>query len=259
MDLLYYKKEFLEELVIALILFISKLQDNLSFVCIVMMSLRSPISVLQEITQQKRVCLPIYNIENSSEIGQPFICTVDVLGISAKAYGTNKKDCKHKAAEKALEILGYIINTSNNNNNELCQPTCSLSTFSNNLPSANYIGQLNEFASGRQFSYPTYHDSRANSLEFAVECKFLDWSTIGTGPNKKSAKKMAAQLMLERLEKEDILIMNAKFQNLTLNKMEISKLTDKVVEKYSALPSFGVHSAIETEVEKPVLNMVSMN
>nr|CAH7747213.1 unnamed protein product [Callosobruchus chinensis] len=221
---------------------------------------RSPISVLQEITQQKGVQLPIYSIENSSDIGQPFVCTVDVIGVTAKAYGSNKKECKHKAAEKALEHLGCIINNnSNNNSNELCQPKCSLLSLTNNLPATNYIGLLNEFASGRQFSYPTYHDSRSNCLEFAVECKFLDWSTIGTGPNKKCAKKKAAQLMLERLEQEDLSMMNAKLQNLTISKMEISKLTDDIVEKFTSLPSFGNVSAIEKEVKKPVLNVVNMN
>nr|CAI5853768.1 unnamed protein product [Callosobruchus analis] len=224
------------------------------------MSLRSPISVLQEITQQKGASLPVYSIENGTDIRQPFVCTVDVIGVSAKAYGSTKKECKHKAAEKALEELGYLIdNNSNNNSNQLCLPACSLVSLSDNLPTANYVGQLNEFASGRQFAYPTYQDSRSNCLDFAVECRFLNWSTVGTGPTKKSAKKKAAQLMLERLDEEDFSIINAELQNLTVSKMEISRLTDEVVEKYSTLPSFGVNTAIEKEVKKPVLDMVNIN
>ncbi|CAH2015600.1 unnamed protein product [Acanthoscelides obtectus] len=221
------------------------------------MSVKSPISVLQEITQQRGLCPPVYNIEHSLEVGHSFICTVDAIGITAKAYGCNKKDCKHRAAEKALDILGYKMNNTTNNNEIVpYQPKCSLVPLNNILPLANYVGQLNEFASARQFPYPSYNENIGTCLNFVVECRFLNWSTTGMGPNKKSAKQKAAQLILEKLQQEDISTMYQKFQNLSISKFEVSKLTDAIVEKYSALPSFGINSSIEKKVENPVLDLV---
>ncbi|VEN62680.1 unnamed protein product [Callosobruchus maculatus] len=154
---------------------------------------RNPISVLQDIVQQRRIRLPIYNIERGMNIGQPFVCTVEVMGITAKAYGHNKKDAKYNAAERALEILGLKINSNPHDDG----PESSSTSSSNSLPSTNYVGQLNEIASGSRFPYPTYQEHKGSLSSFVVECQFLNQSTMGTGPTKKSAKQRAAQLMLE--------------------------------------------------------------
>nr|CAI5843059.1 unnamed protein product [Callosobruchus analis] len=147
---------------------------------------RNPISVLQDITQQRRIPRPVYNIDIGTSKSQRFVCTVEVMGITAKAFGCNKKDSKYHAAAKALEILGFKENTNPNDDDADDEPE-----------SLNYVGQLNEIASVRQFPYPTYQEHKSSSSNFVVECQFLNQSTVGTGPSKKSARQKAAQLMID--------------------------------------------------------------
>lgn len=171
--------------------------------------LKSPISLVHEIALKRSLTV---NFEVTRESGPPhmrtFVTRCTVGDTSTDGEGNGKKVSKKKAAEKMLEELKKlpslppaqqkvkkkpIIKKKNRNLIKKADPQYG--------QGINPISRLIQIQQAKKEREPVYTviDERGEprQREFIMQCSLGDLTTNGTGPNKKTAKRNAAEAMLQ--------------------------------------------------------------
>ncbi|GIY76273.1 hypothetical protein CDAR_557431 [Caerostris darwini] len=175
--------------------------------------LKSPISLVHEIALKRSLAV---NFEVTRESGPPhmrtFITRCSVGDISTDGEGNGKKVSKKRAAEKMLEELRKlpslppaqqkvkkkpIIKKKNRN---LIKEQKSDPQYGQGINPISRLIQIQQAKKEREPVY-TVIDERGEprQREFIMQCSLGDLTTNGTGPNKKTAKRNAAEAMLQRM------------------------------------------------------------
>lgn len=132
--------------------------------------------------------------------------------IEAVGYGKSKKEAKQNSAQ---ELLNIIQNSARNNDDSLTEApvftTPSPSSSRTESPSSigNAVGVLQNLAAKNRWKLPEYEYPEAigqpHCKTFSCLVKMMSGLECkGTGSNKKSAKKRAAEKMLNRLQGDDV-------------------------------------------------------
>ncbi|GFR03459.1 double-stranded RNA-binding protein Staufen homolog [Trichonephila clavata] len=173
--------------------------------------LKSPISLVHEIALKRGLAV---NFEVTRESGPPhmrtFITRCTVGDVSTDGEGNGKKVSKKRAAEKMLEELRKlpslppaqqkvkkkpIIKKKNRNLIKKADPQYG--------QGINPISRLIQIQQAKKEREPVYTviDERGEprQREFIMQCSLGDLTTNGSGPNKKTAKRNAAEAMLQRM------------------------------------------------------------
>lgn len=160
------------------------------------MALKTPISILQELTVSRNELVPIYSFESVGDLINPrFSCAVKTSSVTAIAYARTKKDAKQKAAENALSQLGLSYPNSSATSQHRETAEAPPEDYTEGI---NYIGKLNEYAQTHNFLMAVnYEDSiLIKTGQCQVKCIIGDLETFGYASNKKKAKQIAASEML---------------------------------------------------------------
>lgn len=155
---------------------------------------KTPISILQELMTARHNAAPLYTtVEAPRATGFSFQCTVTADGLTSIGYANTKQNAKQNSAQKLLIQMGYaLVNFETNNNNQFTNLSEKIS------PTINYVGKLNETASGAGKPYPVYSESIVPlNGTFSVTCSYISKTSRGCGKTKKEAKQQAAKAMLE--------------------------------------------------------------
>lgn len=158
---------------------------------------KTPISLLQEMMVRGGHAFPVYTLIESCPA--VFKYRVDVKNITAFGSASTKQRAKQESAKSALEVLGYIKDNMelDNNCNMVSKSPISVTSVVNRGAISNYVGMLNEFASKNALGYPIYKEDGFNN-GFVVRCTFYNLETSGVCTTKKNAKQKAAELMFKR-------------------------------------------------------------
>ncbi|KAL3831264.1 hypothetical protein ACJMK2_023038 [Sinanodonta woodiana] len=162
---------------------------------------KTPISFLQELCT-KRGITPQYDlIANEGAVHEPtFIMRVTVGDIIASGKGSSKKKAKHMAAQSALnQILGLP-----NGQQEAAGGDASAETpVVSEEGAGNPVGELQEFTQKKLMKPPIYEFTNEqgppHAKEFICNVKLGKLAEKGTGRSKKTAKRNAANNMLQHL------------------------------------------------------------
>ncbi|KAJ3640050.1 hypothetical protein Zmor_003370 [Zophobas morio] len=156
--------------------------------------IKTPITVLLELTQKCKYSLPNYKFSDGPiYYGNTFHCEVEVANVFAVGFGHTKKEAKQSAASNALEELAE--QGSHNDGPQEIDLTSK--------PTENFIGALNELCDKLKFIRPIF--SHVSIVEpqcriFTCECKVFSMITEGRFSTKKRAKQLAAKHMLDKIQ-----------------------------------------------------------
>ncbi|XP_048243736.1 RISC-loading complex subunit tarbp2-like isoform X2 [Haliotis rufescens] len=159
---------------------------------------KTPISFLQELCT-KRGITPQYDlIANEGAVHEPtFLMRVTVGDVVATGKGSSKKKAKHAAAQTALnQILGVSNGQAPEEND--------VSDSGEDLGPGNPIGELQEFTQKKLIKPPVYEftseQGPPHAREFVCLVKLGKFQERGTGRSKKTAKRNAAQAMMQHIK-----------------------------------------------------------
>ncbi|KAF2902797.1 hypothetical protein ILUMI_03391 [Ignelater luminosus] len=198
---------------------------------------KSPISILQEITQMKNLSLPVYDVHPEVT---GYRCNGIVGNISASAIAASKKQAKHLCAEQMLKMLQTtqeftIVFERITHSSVFEDPLQQLqqTTKQLNEPNFNAIGKLNELCSKNCRHIPTYSELGIVNQKFVIECKLLSYTTQGQAPTKKRAKQIAAQEMLSRIKPVDLITAsNTKDEEIKIKSSRHTEMDEKVIKLF---------------------------
>ncbi|KAK3587847.1 hypothetical protein CHS0354_019717 [Potamilus streckersoni] len=161
---------------------------------------KTPISFLQELCT-KRGITPQYDlVANEGAVHEPtFIMRVTVGDIIASGKGSSKKKAKHMAAQSALnQILGMP-----NGQQEAAGDASAETPVVPEDGAGNPVGELQEFTQKKLMKPPIYEFTNEqgppHAKEFVCTVKLGKLAEKGTGRSKKTAKRNAANNMLQHL------------------------------------------------------------
>lgn len=219
--------------------------------------IKSPISIVHEMALKRKLTV---SFEVQSEKGPPHMKVYTTLckvgTIVTEGEGNGKKLSKKKAAEKMMDELKKLPPPSpveepiNNRGNtkgrrkqlmqQQQQPVVKKKTRnlikekleqSSNADEINPISQLIQIQQARKEKEPTYVvvDERgtARRREFVIEVSVNGYSANGTGPNKKLAKKIAAENLLIAMGVNTMKPVT-ETQNIEKKKIDMSEKAKKV-------------------------------
>lgn len=179
--------------------------------------LKSPISLVHEIALKRNLNV---TFEVLSEKGPPhmkvFITQCRVGNFVAEGEGNGKKISKKRAAEKMLEELGKLPplpNTQNNvhlkrkrvtnkkkTRNLIKVNMDKASEFTEEINPISRLIQIQQANKEREPVYTVLEERGApRRREFVIEASVNGHSCTGVGPNKKVAKRNAAEALLHQL------------------------------------------------------------
>lgn len=156
--------------------------------------------VLQELTVKHGFGTPEYNLIHAVQgtHENEFRYQVLVRNVVGVGDGRSKKEAKHKAASKVLELLAedQIFHTDNND--------VSARDFSQESPSKplNCIPKLIELCTEFKVPIPEFTEISAvgppHCREFTYDCHISTVVTRATAGSKKHARQLAAKEMLDK-------------------------------------------------------------
>ena len=174
------------------------------------MEVKSEISQVYEIASKRKLQVGFEDVESS---GPPhmkrFVVSVTVGEFVTMGEGSKKKDAKLEAAKKMLEELQKLPElpkdeTSYKNTGRFVRrgPRISGQKTKGEIdPSLNPVSILGQILQRRHEQPPMYqmlHEkATAHEREFTMEVTVGQHKATGAGPNKKEAKKKAAEAMLQ--------------------------------------------------------------
>lgn len=186
--------------------------------------LKSPVSLVHELALKRGLSVVFQVVQES---GPPHMrtfrtrCTVGEL--SAEGEGNGKKASKKEAAEGVLEQLrklpslepapGPVVASTGPGNGQLMKRRAPPKKRARNLVrdqqaaappcEVNPISRLIQIQQAKKEMEPTYvlvsERGDPRQREFVLQCKLGNLTAQGVGPNKKTAKRLAAEAMLQRL------------------------------------------------------------
>ncbi|XP_054643539.1 interferon-inducible double-stranded RNA-dependent protein kinase activator A homolog [Dunckerocampus dactyliophorus] len=151
---------------------------------------KTPIQILHEYGSRSGK-IPAYVMEKADgEAHQPsFVFSVTVGDVCCQGEGPSKKAAKHTAAEAALHVLQVDVAATNGDTTDT---------------NPNSVGTLQELALQRGWRLPEYtvlmEAGPLHRREFTVSCRLESLSETALGSSKKSAKKAAAEKMVDKLQ-----------------------------------------------------------
>ncbi|XP_013856886.1 interferon-inducible double-stranded RNA-dependent protein kinase activator A homolog, partial [Austrofundulus limnaeus] len=144
---------------------------------------------------------PVYVMEKAEGSGhQPhFFFSVTVGDINCTGQGSTKKAARHQAADAALKMLNLdpekVITPGRSDSNGIAAET----NFN-----ANSMYLLQELAIQRGWRRPEYtilaESGPPHQREFTVACRFESLTEQGVGSSKKTAKRVAAEKIVAKLQ-----------------------------------------------------------
>lgn len=221
--------------------------------------LKSPISLVHEIALKRNLNV-IFEV--LSEKGPPhmkvFVTQCRVGDLVAEGEGNGKKISKKRAAEKMLEELARLPPLPNMNNiAHLKRKRVATKKKTRNLikvnmdKSADYVEDINpisrliQIQQAHKEKEPTYtvleERGAPRRREFVIEASVNGHSCTGVGPNKKIAKRNAAEALLALLGYNNSTSTNPKPVLKNEKENETNEKTRKVtfVEEKLETPSVG--------------------
>lgn len=164
------------------------------------MASKNPVSVLQEFCVKKHA-VPYYDlIADGTDATKTFAYQVQALGYSADGEAKSKKDAKSEAAINIINILKAVEHFKNDFHNV---PDYSAAKPANCEFDA--VGILLNICVQRDMPIAQFNVQQAcgqpHAPEFTVECRVASIARVGTYSTKKGAKQIAAQAMLDVLQK----------------------------------------------------------
>ncbi|KAL3266399.1 hypothetical protein HHI36_010576 [Cryptolaemus montrouzieri] len=202
------------------------------------MAVKTPISILQELMMKTNQGLPIYSFGDSRD-GQ-FSCIVKTASVTGTGLATNKKDAKQLAAENALIQLGFddLIHKmkSNTCTNSVSHGETLEQSPNCYIPGNNYIGKLNEYASGRGLRYPIYEEPFfPEEGQYKSICKFQGLETEGYALKKKEAKQKASYKMILNLNIIESTTSTAPAIPFKKTTIEFDEIDHQVIRKFETI------------------------
>ncbi|XP_014215309.1 uncharacterized protein LOC106644368 [Copidosoma floridanum] len=173
---------------------------------------KTPVSVLNELMVKKSQCPNWELIHDGGGTHQNlFIWRVTCDGHSVEGQGRNKRDAKHEAATKMLELIGQLSKLPQLQATPqqspvrtplpVDPPTCPKSPA--NAPFRNTVGELKDLCGMHRLDQPQYKETGdigpAHARVFTIECSVLAFTEEGTATTKKQAKHEAARKMIDRI------------------------------------------------------------
>ncbi|XP_044755759.1 RISC-loading complex subunit tarbp2-like isoform X2 [Coccinella septempunctata] len=171
---------------------------------------KTPVSVLQELLCRRGKTPKYELVQIEGAIHEPIFRYRVFINSDYMATGTgrSKKDAKHAAAQKLLELLvGKITleqaNATNDSPGKTDTTTQVVSPYDDKVM-GNPIGWLQEMCMSKRWPPPYYKMEHEEGLpherQFTIACQVLKLKEIGTGKSKKLAKRMAAHKMWQALQ-----------------------------------------------------------
>lgn len=169
-----------------------------------MMASKTPVSILVELcAKHHQICDISVEEPDNSESGlqsKQFVCVAAAFGATAKGTGRSKRDAKHDACAKLIELLKA---------EECLQDDLSPIQLQYNQlpPDMNAVGILLDLCDQRNWHVlPTYEfeDScgPSHAPEFTCVCNVGFMKRSATASNKKTAKQLAAQAMVDDIKQK---------------------------------------------------------
>ncbi|XP_045473439.1 interferon-inducible double-stranded RNA-dependent protein kinase activator A homolog B-like [Harmonia axyridis] len=200
---------------------------------------KTPVSVLQELLCRRGKTPKYELVQIEGAIHEPIFRYRVFLNSDYMATGTgrSKKDAKHAAAQKLLELLvGKLTleqaNATNGSPIKAEIPAQAVSPFDDKVM-GNPIGWLQEMCMSKRWPPPYYEMEHEEGLpherQFTIACQVLNFREIGTGKSKKLAKRMAAHKMWQALQD-----MNQDGCNSSLDE-ENANATSPIQEHFSGI------------------------
>lgn len=194
------------------------------------MAEKTPITIVQEMCMRRHCSMPFYDLladgtENESKI---FSYSVKAFELEAFGSGKSKKDAKHEAAINLLAELKKIPDYQNDllgmsDFKALPRPDCN--------DGRDAIGQLLDICVSRDWPLATFDVQQAcgapHAPNFTVECRIASLVRIGSFSTKKGAKQIAAQEMLDVIQR-----MHANEEAMDGQSSQIAKITDVPASKH---------------------------
>lgn len=155
---------------------------------------KTPVSLVQELLA-KRGHSPVYTLvyDGTNSHNPHFIFRVTGLGKTAIGEGNSKREAKHAAAEKFLNLVNDTVKDLND----------AMKNPHSDKLKENVIGALQQFCQTYRLSTPKYEhvdtEGPANASIFYTKCTVSSKETIAEGPSKQQAKHIAAYQMLMEL------------------------------------------------------------
>lgn len=185
---------------------------------------KAPVSVIQELCVKKRTGAPFYDLieDGSDPETKMFAYSVELFGQTAKGKGKSKKDAKHEAAVNMINILKEI---------DEFKADLKGVPSENPLPrlqtgDGDAVRTLLDICVQRDWPIAQFTVQQAfgapHSPEFTVECRLASMVRVGTFSTKKGAKQIAAQEMLNVIQKLPV----------GENQLQVATLTDEGPEQH---------------------------
>ncbi|XP_044755762.1 interferon-inducible double-stranded RNA-dependent protein kinase activator A homolog isoform X4 [Coccinella septempunctata] len=211
---------------------------------------KTPVSVLQELLCRRGKTPKYELVQIEGAIHEPIFRYRVFINSDYMATGTgrSKKDAKHAAAQKLLELLvGKITleqaNATNDSPGKTDTTTQVVSPYDDKVM-GNPIGWLQEMCMSKRWPPPYYKMEHEEGLpherQFTIACQVLKLKEIGTGKSKKLAKRMAAHKMWQALQD-----LPQEGSNSTLEEDNAYPLSDKGLDCISFLSEIANEQEFE--------------
>ncbi|XP_056610299.1 interferon-inducible double-stranded RNA-dependent protein kinase activator A homolog isoform X1 [Triplophysa dalaica] len=158
---------------------------------------KTPVQILHEYGVRTGSAPEYALMGSDGDAHQPcFSFSVTIGEISCKGQGSTKKAAKHEAAQAALQVLKLDFQPNDDRDKNGISPE--------KWDAANPVGILQELAMLRGWCLPEYvtcmETGPDHMKEFSVVCRLEGLEETGTGSSKKTARRVAAERMLEKLQ-----------------------------------------------------------
>ncbi|XP_022906923.1 interferon-inducible double-stranded RNA-dependent protein kinase activator A homolog [Onthophagus taurus] len=168
---------------------------------------KTPVMILQELTVKKGYNPPNYEMVYSQQgtHENTFHYSICVQQQQAIGIGKSKKEAKHDAAQKVLELLVNEGIIEEDVVKDVCkmQPEGPEAAFTDLKAPENCIPKLNDLCVEHNIPPVVFNElsvaGEAHAREFTFECKIASITTKATARSKKHAKQKAAKDMLDRI------------------------------------------------------------
>lgn len=193
------------------------------------LSTKTPVTYLQQFCSKKGLVPEYTLVRNGTGDHNPnFIYQVSICGKTAIGEGKSKKEAKHAAAKKLLNIVNE---TAREVEDVVVNP------YTEELKE-NAVGALQEFCLTYMINLPKYEvlssEGPPHDKRFDVKCTVSSFFTLAEGRTKQQGKQNAAHLMLLKLKnvlKDGNLIAPEKRNTLSLIERRQNKAIERLCQR----------------------------
>ncbi len=168
---------------------------------------KTPVSFLQEFCMKRKIVPAYQDLHDGTPSNTPvFFCEVTCMEFKTRGQGRSKKEAKHAAAEKMLEILKNRpdINFDEETNEVPIRDDTPIPSPYENKLKENAVGPLTDLCCEYKLPPPDYkfvrEEGPPHDKRFTERCYVKSFAFEATEKTKKQAKQVVAHKMVSFLQ-----------------------------------------------------------